>query len=72
MESIINTDFKTMMNTVIDELQWITRCQFCNNVLDGSWWNKDHVGIAKPSYMELEYCSFVCEREYYRYNPRIY
>ena len=72
MESLFNINHKTIMNRVLDELIMNTRCQYCDNVLDGSWWDKNKIEIAKPSFMELEYCSFVCEREFRYYNPGIY
>jgi len=60
----LETDFRINMNNVLNQLVNEIRCQCCGNVLDGSWWGKHQVDTAKPSYIQLEFCSFVCERTY--------
>jgi hypothetical protein len=64
MNTTISLNYKLIMDNTLSELVERTRCQCCGNVLDGSWWNKHQIDTAKPSYMELEFCSFVCERTY--------
>ena len=64
MTNIVETPIKFIMDSVLDQLINTTRCLCCGNVLDGHWWNPDANELAKPSYISLEFCSFVCDREY--------
>lgn len=64
MTDRVEMNYKTVMDEVLNQLINEVRCLCCGDVLDGHWWNRDAIDIAKPSYISLEYCSFVCERTY--------
>jgi hypothetical protein len=63
MDNIETLNYKLIMDNTLSELVEKTRCQCCGEVLDGHWWNNGSE-IAKPSYMALEFCSFLCEKSY--------
>ena len=64
MTSISDVNVVITKNQLLDELMEKTHCLCCGDTLDGNTWSKEPGLIAKPTYMNLEFCYLSCEREY--------